>query len=414
MNNVKRIIFSQEEKKAICQKVKDLIDKENMSTKDARKKVAKEYKIDPGTITNWDREFRKFSSAKQDWTDEKRKTICQKVKKLIDTKNMSTKEALDEVAKEYEIHPGTIVTWDQKFRKFSSESEVKLDWTDKEREAICQQVKDLIDTKNMWITDALKEVANKYGIDRSSINRWDQKFRKFSSEVKQDWTKKEKKAICQKVKDLIDKENMSTKEALEEVAKEYNLHPETIKVWDREYRIFSSEFDGKNWTEVEKKDICYKVKARMEATGCSAMLAIVDILAEINKRDAIKQYYNFEGEVNQVYNWNRDFKYIFETKGSERCLSKYPDNKKREILEEVNEGKKVKDVAKNYNLSDITLYMWNKRLKVIKTKKQILEEATKKQILEEATKKLEQKITMEEKVQKTNIDMVSNKQNDGR
>ena len=65
MNNVKRIIFSQEEKKAICQKVKDLIDKENMSTKDARKKVAKEYKIDPGTITNWDREFRKFSSESE-------------------------------------------------------------------------------------------------------------------------------------------------------------------------------------------------------------------------------------------------------------------------------------------------------------------------------------------------------------
>ena len=34
--------------------------------------------------------------------------------------------------------------------------------------------------------------------------------------------------------------------------------------------------------------------------------------------------------------------------------------------------------------------------------------------MDEATQKLEQKITMEEKVQKTNIDMVSNKQNDGR
>ena len=345
LDNVKRKTFSQEEKKAICQKVKDLIDL-GMTTKKALEIIAKEYEIATCTIQYWDREYRIFSSeskVKQDWTEEEKKAICQKVKDLINL-GVTIKKAKEIVAKEYDLHPDTIKVWDREYRIFSSKSEVK-----------------------------------------------------------QYWTEEEKKAICQKVKDLINS-GVTTKKALEIVAKEYKIATGTIQCWDREYRIFSSGFDGNTWTEQEKRDICYIVKARMEATDRSAMPVIAEVLAEINKRDVLKQYYDFRNEEHLVYNWNREFKYIFKTKNI-GSVSKYPDNKKREILEEVNEGKKIEDVAKNHNLSVATLRRWNKRLKVYKTRKQMLDEGT---------QKLEQKIEMEIKVQKTNIDMVSNKQNDGR
>ena len=88
--------------------------------------------------------------------------------------------------------------------------------------------------------------------------------------------------------------------------------------------------------------------------------------------------------------------------------------KKQEICQEVKNlidiGEDIIDakdkVAKKYNIHTKRIETWNYDLNVYESKR--------KKIMDEATQKLEQKITMEEKVQKTNIDMVSNKQNDGR
>ena len=79
MNNVKRKTFSQEEKKAICQEVKNIIDT-GKGIVEAEKEVAKKYKISQYTIKEWDAKpgFRFFSTEKKYWTDEKNKKFARK------------------------------------------------------------------------------------------------------------------------------------------------------------------------------------------------------------------------------------------------------------------------------------------------------------------------------------------------
>ena len=139
------------------------------------------------------------NEAKKIFTDNEKEKICWEVKTLIDS-GKEKNEAIKEIAKENGIHPHTIVRYDKKYRKFSSE--VKKDWNEDEKETICQKVKNLIDSGE-GVLKARKKIAEEYGICPDTISSWDKKYRKFSSEVKKDWNEDEKITICQKVKDLI-------------------------------------------------------------------------------------------------------------------------------------------------------------------------------------------------------------------
>ena len=337
------------------------------------------------------------NEAKKIFTDNEKEKICKKVKALIDS-GKEKNEAIKEIAKENGIHPHTIVRYDKKYRKFSSE--VKKDWNEDEKETICQKVKNLIDSGE-GVLKARKKIAEEYGICPDTISSWDKKYRKFSSEVKKDWNEDEQITICQKVKDLIQekgrklitidgtqtfaiKPGITKEEALEIVAEENGIHPNTITRWDKKYRRFSTKFEGKKHTKQEKIDICNAVKYGMEATGKPAMGVIAGILARINGIDVLEQYYLHAGEFNNVYEWNRKLK-IFDTQ-DRGGVSKYSNDRKREILEEVNnliasgkgKTKAKREVEKTHNLGETTLYNWNKELKVFKSKDEIIKEATKK------------------------------------
>ena len=89
---------------------------------------------------------------------------------------------------------------------------------------------------------------------------------------------------------------------------------------------------------------------------------------EIEKIDAIKMYYNYVSNINQIYGFNKELGGIFDTRHNE-TNSHFSDKEKIEILENVNKGKSLKEIAKEYDVSIPTLYRWNVDLKVFESKK---------------------------------------------
>ena len=115
----------------------------------------------------------------------------------------------------------------------------------------------------------------------------------------------------------------------------------------------------------------------MQDLNCTANAAII----YINKMKLTSQ----DLKKASVLNYNKQFGTIFELQQPRNCKNNSEEIK--EILEKVNEGMTVKDVAKQYNISVGTIYRWNKTYKIFKS----IPETRK-----ENAQKLKQKLALEE------------------
>ena len=118
------------------------------------------------------------------------------------------------------------------------------------------------------------------------------KKRKFFSE-------KEKMYICLEVKTIADL-GMGIMVAMEQVSKKYGISLKMIQRWDMKFRIFSSE--QRNWTRDEKIEICNTVKIIMDMNKCSAR-HVIEYLNKTkgNKLPAVESIYRFNRELGGIF-----------------------------------------------------------------------------------------------------------------
>ncbi len=181
-----------------------------------------------------------------------REAICQEVKALIDN-GMATIRAKSTVANKYNISISSISNWDRKYGFFTTPY-----LTDDMRKAICEEVQKLT-FSGLTKKEAERILGNKYHISPETIRKWDLNFREFSAE-KKEFTNDEKIAICKEVKMIIDA-GEKAEDAKKIVAEKFNIHPSTIQLWDMELRIFSKNHK----TEEMKIQICQEVKALIQS-----------------------------------------------------------------------------------------------------------------------------------------------------
>ncbi len=109
----------------------------------------------------------------------------------------------------------------------------------------------------------------------------------------------EKMFICLEVKTLADM-GVGIMGAMTEVAKKHGISLKMIQRWDMKFRIFSSE--QRNWTIDEKVEICNTVKILMDMNKCSAR-HVIDYLYKTkgNKLPAIESIYRFNRELGGIF-----------------------------------------------------------------------------------------------------------------
>ena len=177
MNIITNEKFSNEDKKRICKEVENLVNNGNKKG-EAKKIVAEKYGIKTSRITNWI--YNSDSISQQD-RQEKNNAICQEVLNYINNGYGQTK-AIAIVSIKEDKNPQTLYALYKSYIK--ANPKLKTDATDEIKEAICLEVKTLID-KGIKVIDAMKKIALKYGIDAIEIAIWDYKYRKFSSKFEE-------------------------------------------------------------------------------------------------------------------------------------------------------------------------------------------------------------------------------------
>lgn len=179
MNNVTKKHFSNEEKERICQEVRDLVN-HKIKKKYALQIIAGKYGIEVGRLASWMYNLSDSIKKKQD-KQNKNEMICQEIINYIN-KGYSQIKAIAIVSMQKDKSPQSLYSLYKSYVRKHPESAPNV--TDEVKEAICSEVKTLVDG-GIKVIDAMKKIAIKYGIDAIEIATWDYKFRKFSSKFEE-------------------------------------------------------------------------------------------------------------------------------------------------------------------------------------------------------------------------------------
>lgn len=344
--NIFNIGFTDDERKQICQEVKELKEKGEMPVKDILESVIKKYGIkDKTTLYQWNNKFHIFSVDML--TNDDRRKICEQVRDLQMSTNMKLSDILKEVAEKYNYKSyGDIYVWNKEF------GYIFEILTDEKRKEICYEVQAISQTSDLKLPEILKITAKKYNIqDFHNIYIWNQKFGYiFDLYI---LSKDDRKKVCEEIKENL-KTGQKYKDVIEYISKKYKVQKATVIGWNRE---FDDIFDL-YLTDEEKIAILEDLKELMERKKISTAVATVQIAKKYSCTETC------------IYRWNRKFEIC-------TTLRKFNETEKIAILTEIKNaitdpeftGSVILEYAKKYGITRNTIYYWNTKYnKIINTK----------------------------------------------
>ena len=182
--------------------------------------VAKAYGVSVLTLNKWnlylkDRAFR----PRRIYSVDERKSICNEVKSLIETHNLETVTSVKQVAEKYSISYRVIYDWNKIYQIFPVKTlNRRKCFTNEEIEKILCEIKDRDPV-------SLKQVAEKYGVSQSTINRWNREKKVFvSSRIM--YPEELKKQSLESVKNATEKYA-----EIKKIAEENNIYFTTVFNW---------------------------------------------------------------------------------------------------------------------------------------------------------------------------------------
>lgn len=232
--------YDDDYREIICEEVTSLRE-EGKSQSEAIKIVSENYKIPESQIRKFDTQFRKFSKETEfkEFSEKEQERICSDVRKLIDT-NIEIKRAKEITAKKEGCSIKQITEWNEKYQKYQEYLEYKED----KQQEMCVKVKSYVN-QGMSIFDAVGIVAEEYNTCRDYIYAIDRKFRKFSSQRKE-YSNNTKEYMCKELDRLI-KSGFSKTKALEKLSKDYGIASVTIDKWYKDIMFTKAQ------TKIEQK-----------------------------------------------------------------------------------------------------------------------------------------------------------------
>ena len=184
------------------------------------------------------------------------------------------------------------------------------------RRVICKEVLFLQQTSSGKVCNMVKIVAEKYNIEPRRIYVWNKNFNYiFQNDI---FSKDEKIEVLLEIVDLIlNNDKISTKTAVIEISKKYNLTTKTLYSWNRNLKVFSTR------QKYSKEDI---------------ILILKEIQERSNKENVGEIVLEFKDKLNvsehTIYFWNRKFNIIDVRIYKDRKTSVYDDDFKLKVLKE--------------------------------------------------------------------------------
>ncbi len=243
---------------------------------------------------------------------------------------------------------------------------MRILFTKEKRMAICEEISFLQETGNLGkVCNIVKMVGEKYNVEPRRIYSWNKSFNYiFQNDLFSDDEKRE--VLFEAVDLLLNNEKMSTKTAVLEISKKYNLTTKTLYSWNRCLNVFSTR------QKYSKEDIILILKEIQEKSNIEN---VSKIILEFKDKLDVSEH--------TIYFWNRKFN-IIDVKVYENRNEEF----KLKVLKEfVSIGftlENVKIIAKKYGVSERNIYDWNRKFEMFDTKvfKVGKNEKVKKEIIE--------------------------------
>ena len=277
------------------------------------------------------------------FSKQEKQKICEEILHLQQTTSLKQRAIIEAVGKKYNILPSRIYGWN---KQLGNIFEYKL-FTINDKIKILKEVLHLLtENKNILLQDAVLKIANKHNITSDRIYGWNRKYKVFKT--KQKYSNEEIILILNKIKKQANGEN--PRDIARKFAKELDVSINTIYFWNRKFNIFKTR---KTYSDEDAVLILNEINKRI---GDKDINTIVLEFADILKIQA-----------KTIYIWNQNFNIFPRSK-----RKTYSEEFKKKVLNEfITIGftrHNIKIIANKYNISENTIYAWNRKYKIIDTK----------------------------------------------
>lgn len=227
---------------------------------------------------------------RQAYDEGKKKSICLEVKNLQDEDKSSLSDILSGICKKYNVGTNEVYTWNKKFGMIFDNNL----FSKEEKFQICYIVAELI-LCNVSIAEAVSFLAQKNGIEKHAIYKWNRELKLFKTSKK--YTDEEKKNICRQIAVLADGAD-NPAFAVRMMAEKYNVSVKSIYTWNQKYKIFPTIDNGR--TTPFGREFCIKVLKEVAELG-----------GNVPAIEAVAKKYDIS--FSAIYAWNRIYK-VFMTR----------------------------------------------------------------------------------------------------
>ncbi len=173
------------------------------------------------------------------------------------------------------------------------------------------------------------------------------------------FSQNEKRQVCYEVLTMEQTSSLKRANIIEKIAKKYNTSSNAIYVWNKEFGYI---FKNKLFSTDDKIKILMEVENLIKNEN----LLTKDAFLQISNKYDVSSW--------QLYAWNRELK-VLNTR--QRRTDEYMlfilDEIKQQTTDE-NLQEVIFEFAKKLNISINTIYHWNRKLNVFKTRKQYTDE----------------------------------------
>lgn len=168
-----------------------------------------------------------------------------------------------------------------------------------------------------------------------------------------------KKQICYEVLTMEQTTSLKRTDIIEKIAKKYNTASNTIYLWNKEFGYI---FKNKLFSTDDKIKILMEVENLIKNEN----LLTKDAFLQISSKYDVSSW--------QLYAWNRELKVLNTRQRRNDEYMLFILNEIKQQATEDNLQEVILEFAKKLNISINTIYYWNRKLNVFKTRKQYTDE----------------------------------------